>query len=85
MGITNTIAKLKAYFEAWHTTGENLHLDLVYPVGSIYMSVNNVNPKNLFGGEWEKIEGRFLLGSGTSPETIMCNIQPVILVEVKML
>lgn len=68
MGITNTIAKLKTYFEAWHTTGENLHLDLVYPVGSIYMSVNDVNPKNLFGGEWEKIEGKFLLGSGKSPE-----------------
>lgn len=40
-------------------------LDIVYPVGSIYMSVNNVNPKELFGGEWEQITGRFLLGSGS--------------------
>lgn len=40
--------------------------DLVYPVGSIYMSVNNVNPQTLFSGTWEKIEGRFLLGASNS-------------------
>lgn len=27
-------------------------LDRTYPVGSIYMSVNNTNPTNLFGGTW---------------------------------
>ncbi len=35
-----------------------------YPVGSIWMTVSEDNPKDLFGGVWEKIEGRFLLGSG---------------------
>ncbi len=39
-------------------------LNAVYPVGSIYMSVGTASPAALFGGTWEKIEGRFLLGSG---------------------
>ena len=42
-------------------------LQAVYPVGSIYMSINNTNPSVLFGfGVWEKIEDKFLLGSGTT-------------------
>ena len=37
-------------------------LDSVYPVGSIYMNVNSVSPAALFGGTWQEINGRFLLG-----------------------
>lgn len=40
-------------------------IDLIYPIGSIYMSVNAVNPNSLFGGMWEQIKDKFLLGSGT--------------------
>ena len=35
----------------------------VYPVGSIYMSVNSTSPATLFGGTWEAIQGKFLLGA----------------------
>lgn len=38
--------------------------DLIYPVGSIYISVNSTNPKVLFGGTWERIMERFLFGCG---------------------
>lgn len=41
-------------------------VDLVYPVGSIYMSVNTTSPQTLFGGTWVKLENRFLLGAGSS-------------------
>lgn len=38
----------------------------MYPVGSIYISVNATNPAALFGGTWEQIKGRFLLGTGSN-------------------
>lgn len=36
----------------------------LYPVGSIYMSVNSTSPASLFGGTWERLKDRFLLGAG---------------------
>ena len=41
-------------------------LDLIYPVGSIYLSVNSASPDTLFGGTWEQIQDRFLLGMSSS-------------------
>lgn len=38
----------------------------MYPVGSIYISVNATNPSELFGGTWEQIRGRFLVGTGSN-------------------
>ena len=39
-------------------------INIVYPVGSIYMSVNDTDPSLLFPGTWERIKDRFLLASG---------------------
>lgn len=39
-------------------------LDVTYPVGAIYLSTSPVSPASLFGGTWERLEGRFLLGAG---------------------
>lgn len=39
-------------------------INTIYPVGSIYMSANETSPETLFGGKWEQIKDRFLLGAG---------------------
>lgn len=53
------------------TTNQNLInttdiYNLIYPVGSIYMSVNQASPSTLFGGTWEQIKDTFLLAAGDS-------------------
>ena len=40
--------------------------DLIYPVGSIYISTVLVNPEVFFGGKWKEIQGRFLLARNGS-------------------
>lgn len=37
-----------------------------FPVGSIYISVTNTNPSTIFGGTWERIQGKFLIGADDS-------------------
>jgi len=43
-----------------------LTFDEIYPIGSIYLSVNETNPNTLFGGTWTQLKDRFLLGAGSS-------------------
>lgn len=44
-----------------------MNVDLMYPVGSIYLSVNSTNPSQLFGGEWEQWgKGRVPVGIDTN-------------------
>jgi len=41
-------------------------LNLIYPVGSIYISANNASPSTFLGGTWSRIQDRFLLASGSA-------------------
>lgn len=61
-------------------TAESI-LSMVYPVGSVYISVNDVSPAAFLGGTWEKIsQGRVLQGAangqaaGTAVEAGLPNI-----------
>lgn len=46
--------------------GGNDPLNALHPVGSIYMSADSTSPASLFGGTWEQLKDRFLLGAGDS-------------------
>ena len=55
------IKKTSQYIEG------GLSISDIYPVGSIYMSVNSTSPATLFGfGTWEQLKDRFLLGAGST-------------------
>ena len=43
-------------------------VDMVYPVGSIYMSVNSTSPSTLFGGTWEQLTDTFLYATSTTAD-----------------
>lgn len=60
MGIINRFAT-----ENYVKTSLSDILQVVYPIGSIYISVNDISPASLFGGAWEQIENVFLLGAGS--------------------
>lgn len=46
-----------------------INTDLIYPIGSIYISVNSTNPSKFFGGTWVSFaEGKTLVGLGTNTD-----------------
>lgn len=57
---------MDAYFTGQVKVSDKLLVDLIYPVGSIYMSTNNVSPQVFFGGTWTQITDRFLIGAGNT-------------------
>ena len=65
--ISDNLSGLTSEFSSFQSQ-VSMMFESIYPVGSIYMNTSdNTNPGTLFGfGTWEKIEGRFLLGSSSS-------------------
>lgn len=62
--IANTEMKLKDIVDSIHSI-----VDIIYPIGSVYISTTTANPKNLFGGTWEQIAtGRTLWGASNDNE-----------------
>lgn len=47
------------------TVGGKTLLDLLYPVGSLYLSTASADPGSVLGGTWQRIRDRFLLAAGT--------------------
>lgn len=41
-------------------------INLIYPVGSIYMSVNRVSPQTFLGGTWDQLPAGYFLESASS-------------------
>lgn len=58
--------ELKAYIDQ---SAASFNIDKVYPVGSIYTSVNDTDPSNLFGGTWVRFgQGRTLVGVNSADD-----------------
>ena len=49
---------------AYGDTLKKAMLAMMWPVGSIYISVSATSPQTLFGGTWERIQDTFLLAAG---------------------
>ena len=44
---------------------ETKALDRAHPIGSVYLNIGGADPATAFGGTWKKIEGSYLLASGS--------------------
>ncbi len=48
--------------ESFEISGKTI-FDMVYPIGTIYSSVNDANPQDIFGGVWEQLQNANLFPS----------------------
>lgn len=70
-GLVN-IEAYQAHTEAIQQTNTRINslnsglFDKIYPVGSVYLAINNINPNSKFGGIWAKISDGYCLMSSNS-------------------
>lgn len=65
--VSAALAAAKSYADSvGGTPSKSALLDMVYPVGAIYMSSNGTSPATLFGGTWVRLEDRFMVAAGTT-------------------
>ena len=69
--ITDQINNLNNNTDNLATEVSNLnHIDKLYPIGSIYITVTDENPSNKIGGTWERYSaGKKLIGVGNNGTT----------------
>lgn len=48
------------------SSSADLDFNEIYPIGSVYLSVNSTNPSVYFGGTWEQINGYYLYAGNTN-------------------
>ena len=58
-------ASQRALYDAYNSITTGL-IDKIYPVGSIYLSVNNVSPATFIGGTWTALSNGYILKLITS-------------------
>lgn len=67
---TNYYGNANTSVDILFTPGGNIHkwryVDAYWPVGAIYLSVNNTSPASLFGGSWTALTGGYYLKTITS-------------------
>lgn len=66
VGLSKAFELIKDYVDDHGGGGGGPSFSQIYPVGSIYMSVNSTDPGTLFGGEWQRLTDTFLLAAGST-------------------
>lgn len=66
VGLSKAFELIKDYIDDHGGGGGGPSFNQIYPVGSIYMSVNSTDPGTLFGGQWQRLTDTFLLAAGTT-------------------